>query len=130
MNIGQNDLSDIFDTSYTYDVQDSSAFNRLVSRRSSILSNTGSVTQIRTSYSFPSIDTIEARISEGDISYIRSIINDAIDSRGNCKDIADFLSQVLTRIQGQISIIDGKTAAIRRDISILNEEITFIQSQI
>ena len=130
LNIGQNDISDIFDTSYTYNVQDSNSFRSLVNRRNNVL-NTGSVTtQIRTSYSFPSISEVETRIIAGDISYIRSLIDNAIGSSNNCKTVADFLSQVLTRIQGQISIIAGKTDAIERDISVLNEEIQFIQSQI
>ena len=55
-NIGQNDLTDIFDASYTYNVQDSSSFNNLINRRSIILNPRS--TQIRVSYSFPSIDLV------------------------------------------------------------------------
>lgn len=113
---------------------DSSSVSDLISRRNTVVSQTSygtsSTSQIRSSYSFPSISTVESRIASGDVDYVRSVIDDAIGSGLSCKSVADFLSQVLSRVQGQITILAGKAETLRKELEVIQEEIIFIQSQI
>lgn len=99
-------------------MQSAQSLSDIVSRRNSVVARTSvissSSSQIRSGYSFPDIGTVESRIGKGDIAYLRGIIDDAIGSGNNCKSIADFLSQVLSRIQGQITILSGKSDALRK----------------
>lgn len=126
-------ISNIFDTDYEFDLNNSYQVEQFIYKREKGYSYKPAPTPVPEpvpTHEFPSDERLEEIIVKGDVAWIKRIIDESIGSGLKCKNIADFLSRVLSLVQVHISIFRNDAENIRQDIFKLEEELNFLLTQL
>lgn len=118
----ENQLEDCFDLDFDFDIRSEEKIRKIVRERKS-----RSQRHTDIYYEFPAIHELEQYINNGDVVYLRKVIDDAINSRRDCTVISEFLNRFLSAIQLRLSILTSTSEITRQEIVVIEEELVFLR---
>ena len=111
-------LDDVYEAEYEFDYQSEEKIVTYIRGYQAQVTNKVSY-NYNSNYVLPSWGDVEILISQGETTRIRTVINECISSSLVCEVKAQFLSELLGKIQAYIAIERTQTEKFRQTIFVL-----------